>query len=254
VSDAVGSGAVRARGRTTGPAVVGRSSPDARSAAEADAWRTHVRRRGNVEIPEVRTLATVSKITFRADEELVERLETFDASKSEVMREALRAYLDGEEASDEGETAAAAGVDSIDEAIAERVDQLVAERLGRHLGTRAPPTGSPAVGGRDINVNVTLDGATAGSSDVDVAETAESDADRDGRKTEGVHDDAPAEGRKTCGQCGENVSGDHVYCPNCGEKATHRVFCDCGDELRSDWAFCPSCGRRTPAADVLDRA
>ncbi|TKX76890.1 ribbon-helix-helix protein, CopG family, partial [Halorubrum sp. SD626R] len=32
----------------------------------------------------------MSKITFRADDDLVERLEACDASKSEVMREALR--------------------------------------------------------------------------------------------------------------------------------------------------------------------
>ena len=35
----------------------------------------------------------MSKITFRADDELITRIEAMDASKSEVMREALRAYL-----------------------------------------------------------------------------------------------------------------------------------------------------------------
>jgi len=40
----------------------------------------------------------MSKITFRADDELVDRLEACDASKSEVMREALRAHLDGDSA------------------------------------------------------------------------------------------------------------------------------------------------------------
>ena len=41
----------------------------------------------------------MSKITFRADDELITRLEEFDDSKSEVMRRALREYLDahGEE-------------------------------------------------------------------------------------------------------------------------------------------------------------
>jgi len=35
----------------------------------------------------------MSKITFRADDDLIDQLEAFDASKSEVMREALREYL-----------------------------------------------------------------------------------------------------------------------------------------------------------------
>jgi predicted transcriptional regulator len=196
----------------------------------------------------------MSKITFRADDDLVERLEEFDASKSEVMREALRSYLDGGGAG-EGET-------SVDDALAERVDELVAERLGR-------ATASPR-SGRDINVNVTLDGASvaktatepgrvgAGSGSETGVDARETDSGE--RKTEGTPDGVTREGagagsqtrRKTCGGCGENVAADHVYCPNCGEKASHRVFCDCGDELRSDWAFCPSCGRRTPAADVLE--
>lgn len=204
----------------------------------------------------------MSKITFRADDDLVARLEEFDASKSEVMRQALRAYLDG---ADEGATGAsdAGGVDG---AIAERVDRLVAERLDERLPTRTPREG------RDINVNVRLDGVTAAettgkaaeepsdardASDVDAPET-----DVDSRKTDaaemGSTSDAGGEGeqtpRNTCAQCGENMDAGHVYCPNCGEKTSHRVFCECGDELRSDWGFCPSCGRRTPAADVLDRA
>ena len=40
----------------------------------------------------------MSKITFRADDDLVRQLEEFDASKSEVMREALREYLGDAEA------------------------------------------------------------------------------------------------------------------------------------------------------------
>ena len=166
----------------------------------------------------------MSKITFRADDDLVERLEEFDASKSEVMRNALRTYLDGserEQSSSDG-----------------RLEALLAEHA---FAPREPP---------QINVNVTLDGQDADPSDVSV----ERDAESAGRKTqpENTTDDAKTSS-KTCSQCGENMSSGHVYCPNCGEKSAHRVFCDCGDELRSDRAFCPSCGRRTPAADVLDR-
>lgn len=173
----------------------------------------------------------MSKITFRADDELIDELESLDASKSEAMREALRTYL--ESARDAGDT------ESLDDLVGRRVDAIVEERLD---GTFTPS------GPQDINVNITLDGASDASVDADGSErkTATAEAEPDVQ--------TGSDARKTCAQCGEDVGPEHVYCPNCGEKATHRVFCDCGDELRSDWAFCPSCGRRTPAADVLDGA
>ncbi|NHN47928.1 CopG family transcriptional regulator [Halostella sp. JP-L12] len=177
----------------------------------------------------------MSKITFRADDDLIEELERFDASKSEVMREALREYLDSRDARTREEPSPRDGdarEGTIDEIVAERVDALVERRLDE----RARPTG-----GQDINVNITLDGDRGVES-----------SDADARKTTSQSADPSPEPSNTCGQCGETVSPDHVYCPNCGEKATHRVFCDCGDELSTDWAFCPGCGRRTPAADVLD--
>jgi Arc/MetJ-type ribon-helix-helix transcriptional regulator len=178
----------------------------------------------------------MSKITFRAADDLVERLEAFDASKSEVMREALRSYLDDAD----GGTS---DTSSVDDALTSRVDALIAERLDA-VGRRPTPAAP------DINVNVTLDGATADSSDASVERETTDPQRKTPRENAG---EARETSRKTCGQCGEEIGGDHVYCPNCGEKASHRVFCECGDELRSDWAFCPSCGRRTPAADVLDR-
>jgi len=190
----------------------------------------------------------MSKITFRADNDLVRQLEEFDASKSEVMREALREYLD--EPSDTTQVSADTDADSIDDLIAERVDAIIADRLD---GTFTPA--QP----QDVNVNITLDGQSAGETAVegepshrgarDVSHTGE------GRKTPTPDGENTVEDTSnTCSQCGENVPAEHVYCPNCGEKTSHRVFCECGDELRSDWAFCPSCGRRTPAADVLDKS
>ncbi|WP_251341384.1 double zinc ribbon domain-containing protein [Haloplanus halophilus] len=172
----------------------------------------------------------MSKITFRADDDLVERLEEFDASKSEVMRDALRTYLD------DAEREGGSGGD------ARHLDLLERVLTERAFARPDPP---------DINVNVTLDGEAVDSSDVSV----ESEPEPTTRKTprENAADEAKTPS-KTCSQCGEEMSSGHVYCPNCGEKGAHRVFCDCGDEIRSDWAFCPSCGRRTPAADVLDRA
>ena len=194
----------------------------------------------------------MSKITFRADDDLVERLEAFDASKSEVMREALRAYLDGaERISGTGDTEtreppASDASDAVGDALRDTVDSLIADRLDRAMRKRAPRGAA-----QDINLNVTVEGGETPDAErsVDVQSGArESDSER---KTRGAAAEESSESR--CGQCGEITSEDHVYCPNCGEKSSHRVFCECGDELRSDWAFCPSCGRRTPAADVLDR-
>ncbi|ELZ34336.1 hypothetical protein C465_00232 [Halorubrum distributum JCM 9100] len=198
----------------------------------------------------------MSKITFRADDDLVDRLEACDASKSEVMREALRTHLDGEaDASDASDATSG----SVDDALADRVDDLIAERLDAALDERLGPAGGAA--GRtytpenagDINVNVTLDAPNAGSDERDdevrVTRETAGETEPSARKTEGSPGAQTRE--NACGGCGEIVPSDHVYCPNCGEKQSHRAFCECGDELRTDWAFCPGCGRRTPAADVL---
>ena len=187
----------------------------------------------------------MSKITFRADDELVERLEALDASKSEVMREALRAHLDGAEREPADATDAVDASDEVGDAIVDTIDALVAERLER--GTRES-TARPAP--QDINLNVSIDGVRADRETDASGEADDPEAERKTRERTGETAVEPAERR--CGQCGDAMGDDHVYCPNCGEKASHRVFCECGDELRSDWSFCPSCGRRTPAADVLD--
>jgi len=161
----------------------------------------------------------MSKITFRADEDLVRAVESLDASKSEVMRDALREYLDRQSASDDRQG-------SLDDLVAERVDAIIEERLRG---------GVP-----DVNVNVTVD-------DERVRATPE----RGERVPRRPREPRELDAESTCAQCGEDVDADHVYCPNCGEKTSERSFCECGDELRADWAFCPACGRRTPSADVF---
>ena len=188
----------------------------------------------------------MSKITFRADDDLIEQLEGFDASKSEVMREALREYLgeptaglgtDGSSSSDTTEPIDPAS-GSLDEMLVERIDTLIEERLDAHDSRTARKP-------QDVNVNITLDG-DSGQSRVAEGEDRKTSVD------EVVNEPEPE--AKSCKQCGDDLPPSAVYCANCGEKASHRVFCDCGDEIRSDWAFCPSCGRRTPAADVLDKS
>jgi len=187
----------------------------------------------------------MSKITFRADDELIDELESFDASKSEVMREALREYLDRhaddvETAPDDESAAAEPGAETIDALIEDRIDALIEDRLdGMGVGVRPRQP-------QDVNVNISLEGATPAAMEADAS---------DGRTHESNAEDEEREARDeptTCPQCGEDVGEGHVFCPNCGEKMSRRVFCECGDEIRSDWAFCPSCGRRTPAADVLE--
>ena len=192
----------------------------------------------------------MSKITFRADDDLVEQLEACDASKSEVMREALRSHLGGDtadpsDASDE--TIDAAITDRLDDLIADRLDAALEARLGGTSGF-SPAAYTPENPG-EINVNVTIDAPGADESDAHVTRETTENTDAHTRKT--PSDPAPQTRENACGGCGENVPADHVYCPNCGEKQSHRAFCECGDELRTDWAFCPGCGRRTPAADVL---
>jgi len=199
----------------------------------------------------------MSKITFRADDDLVTRLEGRQESKSEIMREALRSYLD-EGAAEESFDADDVIADRVDEVIADRVDEVIDDRLDAMIDGRIAaalsdrlarhPPQTPA-SGRDVNVNVSLEDVAG---DVKESTASASDSATRGDSPAGEPGPAPADVGMSCDSCGGTMPDDHVYCPNCGEKRSHRVFCECGDELRSDWSFCPGCGRRTPAAEVLD--
>ena len=193
----------------------------------------------------------MSKVTFRADDELVAAVEDLGTSKSEVMREALRTYLAQHAEPSAGSGGGGGDAGSLDAVVADRVDELVEDALGDR---RAGRDSHSAEGrGRDVNVNVTVESPAATSVDAERAAAAESDpvATSAGGGVDRQHDGPAAAG--SCNQCGSVLADDHVYCPNCGEKATHRVFCECGDEVRADWSFCPHCGRRTASADALDR-
>ena len=199
-------------------------------------------------------VVAMGKITFRADDDLVDELETFDVSKSEVMREALRSYLDRpasnavHSATESADEAAddPPGEPSLDDVLTDRIDAALDDRLADRAGGEAT----------DVNVRITVD-----ADGCQRAERTDSTPNRpesiptgtqlsaEYDEPDGGSDTTP---RNDCGQCGMTIDATHVYCPNCGERAAHRVFCECGDKVRSDWAFCPSCGRRTPAADVLD--
>jgi predicted transcriptional regulator len=183
----------------------------------------------------------MSKITFRADDDLVDAIEGFDASKSEVMRRALRAYLDDAAARGSGSRGG-----SLDDALAERVDELVASAMQRHAG-----------GPQDVNVNVTLDHPEARQAEPEAAAREDAAPELPSDASDRLSDpqerqQAPDRAAVACGGCGEPIEASHAFCPTCGEPAAVGR-CECGEELRSDWAFCPGCGTRTPAADVLDR-
>ena len=230
----------------------------------------------------------MSKITFRADDDLVEELEALEASKSEAMREALRAYLadegtataSGQSGRDADRPSDSGGETAIDDIVRKHVDDLLTERLGELERERERRTRTHANAPQDVNVSISLEEAGARRVDAsdrrvrtrrgdDRARATDVDGDpvghgqghgrghaRDsepGLETDRGHDaDRDRTAERACGQCGEHVDDEHVYCPNCGEKVSRRLFCECGDELRSDWAFCPSCGRRTASADVLE--
>lgn len=203
----------------------------------------------------------MSKITFRADDDLVEQLEGLEASKSEAMREALRSYLEGNGSarSDDGHSETGReGEGGIDELVRERVDERLATRL-RELGldrANARTRDSNLSDTQEISISISLEGATTASDEPVQIERGHTRETTDGThqpgQTQAQSDTQSDEPDMTCNQCGDHLDGDHVYCPNCGEKATQRLFCECGDEVRSDWSFCPGCGRRTPAADVLE--
>ncbi len=162
----------------------------------------------------------MSKITFRADDALVDQLDELDASKSEVMREALREFLDRQPGTS---TASGDAEQAVSDHIDARVNKVLEERLDED-------------GGQDINVNVNL--ADPGNATVDRAD--------EGARAAQVDDDA-------CTECGHTLDEEHDYCPNCGEEQTTTPHCECGEEIDRDWAFCPGCGRRSPTTDVLDR-
>ncbi|WP_435361196.1 double zinc ribbon domain-containing protein [Haloarchaeobius sp. DFWS5] len=187
----------------------------------------------------------MSKITVRADDELVAQLEAREESKSQLVRDALRQYLAAD--------ATAAGVEcdrsrdtrgptTLDDFLDARVEELVEARLDELIEARVDDVLTRRQ--QDVNVTVNLSDERVSDTDDKRVSDAVSD-DPAATQSPDAHDTA-------CTQCGESLDEGHVYCPNCGEKASRRAFCDCGDEVRSDWAFCPSCGRRTPAADVLD--
>jgi len=130
----------------------------------------------------------MSKITFRADDDLVEQLEELDASKSEAMREALRSYLEGSDEAAGGEDRSESDrvrTDVIDELIRTRVDDRLRELGIDRADSRArDPTPSPDP--QDVNVSISLEGAAV--------QASERNSQSSGQRQTGARDPTPNDG------------------------------------------------------------
>ncbi|MFB6135015.1 MAG: zinc ribbon domain-containing protein [Halanaeroarchaeum sp.] len=183
----------------------------------------------------------MSKITFRADDDLVEAVERLDESKSEVMRDALRAYLGDRQENSQDTIGRVRAEKSIEEIVTRRVDEILSNR----------PSDSPSKGGDEVTVRLRIEGdavAPSGS----IAPSRDDQSTDQSRHYLPNDPGTPSASPSTCPQCGSSLDADHVYCPNCGEQAGQSYYCECGTQLRPGWSFCPDCGRRTSSADVLD--
>lgn len=148
----------------------------------------------------------VSKITFRADDALVEQLDALDASKSEVMREALREFLDRHPSVG-----------------GEREVTTVAASVDEQVETVTP----------ELTVNISLDGAGEATDDRDAESSV--DVNREnackqcGEALNAEHSFCPNCGeehrRQPRCECGEEILSDWAFCPGCGRRSpTSDVF------------------------------
>ncbi|WP_267645075.1 double zinc ribbon domain-containing protein [Halolamina litorea] len=139
----------------------------------------------------------MSKITFRADDALVERLDGLDASKSEVMREALREFLDRHPSV--GREREVAAVDHGPREASVSVD-------GDEAGT-------------DLTVNINL--GRANDDDAPAADGEET-CKQCGAAVSADHAFCPNCGEQHRGQphceCGEEIDPEWAFCPGCGRR------------------------------------
>ncbi|NHX34950.1 MULTISPECIES: double zinc ribbon domain-containing protein [Halolamina] len=144
----------------------------------------------------------MSKITFRADDALVEQLDVLDASKSEVMREALREFLDRHPEVGNGREVAATPEVRVDD-----------------------EPGTP-----ELTVNISFDGAAPTAVDGAARRTADDETRGEeenvckqcGESLEPGHSFCPncgeeRERRAHC-ECGEEIQADWTFCPGCGRR------------------------------------
>ncbi len=183
----------------------------------------------------------MSKITFRADDTLIDRLEARDASKSEVMRAALRTHLDAVE---EGREPTSEG--TLDDSL----ERLIADRIDAQLD-RAPRS---SAGSSDVTISIHL----ADDRVHEVSMTGDehrlpAQARDDGSAPTSRERSRPTERIEACAQCGSLVEPDHRHCTNCGSERSNEQLCECGLALQQEWQFCPGCGRRRHTIGIFER-
>ncbi|MFW5934690.1 MAG: double zinc ribbon domain-containing protein [Halolamina sp.] len=144
----------------------------------------------------------MSKITFRADDALVEQLDVLDASKSEVMREALREFLD-------------------------RHPEV---GTGREVTTTPEMGVDDATGAPELTINVSFDGAaptavdgTADRSGDEMSVNGENACKQCGERLNPEHSFCPNCGeeheRQAHCECGAEIQADWTFCPGCGRRS-----------------------------------
>ncbi len=141
----------------------------------------------------------MSKVTFRADEDLIRRVERLDASKSEVMREALRAYLHGTpgESDDRVDIAGAAGLD-----VTVSIEPREPAQDPEPEGVRQPERDGERQRGRNGNHGRACNQC--------------------GEDLSSEHVYCPNCGEKAANRlfcdCGDEIRSDWAYCPSCGRR------------------------------------
>ncbi|ELY95549.1 double zinc ribbon domain-containing protein [Natrialba taiwanensis] len=216
----------------------------------------------------------MSKITFRADDALVDELEALDLSKSEAMRQALRSYLGHEgpvsdtraerNATTDAEPASSALDQTLDELVRERVDELVAKQVaslvGQHSVGQIGPQEPSYAGDRrsdrhahdretqDINVTVSLAGQAFQSADEQsetrVSERASSE-DRV-RRPNNQPSDSPQRLRANSSRNGGGKPSSQQVDQEQTQSESVQTTCgQCGEPVDDEHVYCPNCGEKS---------
>ncbi|ELZ02814.1 double zinc ribbon domain-containing protein [Natrialba asiatica] len=211
----------------------------------------------------------MSKITFRADDALVDELEALDLSKSEAMRQALRSYLGHEgpvsdtraerNATTDAESGSSALDRTLDELVRERVDELVAEQVASLVGQTSPQepsyAGDNRRGGRvrnretqDINVTVSLAGQAFQSADQQ-SETHVSERASSEDPIRGPNDQSADSAQRLRANSSRNASGQpspHQADQEQTQSESVQTTCgQCGEPVDDDHVYCPNCGEKS---------
>lgn len=225
----------------------------------------------------------MGKITFRADDELVDELEAFDASKSEVMRAALRTYLDRETASGAAavDDVSDASAEEVDDVVRDRVDALVRERVDAllpsppsesdrdgHAGTsagghdprteragphenRTGPSDATGPGGGSPRASP----ASARPADdrpprdvhvsISVEGAADASADSEADEDERSRSVNASDGAATPERDRSRPDADEATSAGASEGDDGRPCGQCGTNVDADHVYCPNCGEKT---------